>query len=845
MKILVTITLLLFSPFPATRSYGAPLRTATSPWELARAVAHAYETKDREALRSFICWDRTDSTIRSMTDASLDLTMTLEHISVRFKSLTVFDQTAAIIEDGTNRTYRYNLERVGYLEITGQSRERNWRPSVGHDGTGYRITLWSVTSEPFWQSDFNRPPTPREWLTLYYRDNPNWRRPNTYLFRDWSDMARFYRDALALALVDEHLDTQHWRTKSHYRDRNPQNARGELLRDLESIIGQKMAYYPFNRYPSSIAFPAVTWCLSEESEAAPGANATGCSDNQLRMIAILERIESPFCDSLVVSGLGEGIENPSVASAVLTFADQRRIAVPRGVLLPYIHDHRPSVASAARALNDDLGYPPAPALKPAAKETDHAEVDQKAKGKTHGYLMIIAFAGKRDYRSALKEARVIVAKYPDSAFGDMAKEMMRELPLRKDDFKKLRLPTPDEWTRLRSTMSREQQIRYLCERFRLLSDSPPAPQFAEPPGMDPLASECLDQGKTPVINPLIELTGFGGEWWSAKPTQPGGLHLTASDVPILAPFLRDNWFIGGVVGVGMRSLPDFTDERGLYETCWVLLGIIESLVPHPPFQIHQLQAMNEADRRTALALIIDWALATKSENRQNRIVEAVNRSQSYWDIEYMMNYLVEHKVREVVPKLLTFIDPDSYPTRRGYILASCRKIDGASCLAEARKYLMDRDPEVRFNAGMIVYASGDKMAGLMAIAAGLEHGACRYPDVPVDAASLLLADNGADERDVAELTLNYVRESGPERQLPLVRIFSAAHHPAGLELYLQQLSAASSEKQEMAAKVVLENLMKLGEGFPYNYKDPPEKKSAAVASAKDWVTQQIAEMRRN
>jgi hypothetical protein len=819
MKILLAF---LLSLFLSTRSDAAePHALPDSPWKLAREVAHAYEAKDREALRSLICWDRTDSTIRAMTDAALDQTTTFKHVSVRFKPLTVFDQTAAITEDGTSRTYRYNLERVGCLEINGESRERKWMPSVGRDGTGYRITLWSVTSEPFWQSDFNRPPTPREWLTAYYRDDPNGRAPNTYLFRDSSDMAHFYRDALALALEDEKLDTQRWRTKLYYPVRDPQSARGKILQDLGSIIGEKNAYYPFKPYSSSIALPAVTWCLSEESERA----------NQDLAIAILGRIESPLCDSLVVSALSKGVENPNLATAVLSFADQRRIAVPRVVLLPYIQHHRPSVAGAARALNDDLGYPPAPAFKPAANDTDLADIDQKAMGKIHGYRMIIAFSGNRDYPSALKEAKLIVAKYPKSAFGDMAKEMMRELPLRMDDFKKLRLPTPEEWTRLRSTMSREEQIQYLCERFRLLSDSPQAPQFAEPPGMDPLAYDCLGQGETPVINPLIELEG------------PGGLHLTASDVPALAPFLQDNWFIGGVEQSGGLHYLAFSDERTLYETCWVLLEIIESLVPHPPFQIYQLQAMSEADRETALALIIDWAGSTRAEDGRNKIVEAVNRSQSYWDVESMMDYLVEYKVREVVPKLLTFIDPDSYPTSRGYILASCRKIDAASCVSEARKYLMDPDPEVRFNAGLIVYASGDKMAGLMAIAAGLDHGACRYPDDALGAASLLLADNGADERDVAELTLNYVRERAPEVQLPLVRTFSAAHHPAGLEFFLQELTDPSLDKRFNVAKVILDSLMQPGEGVPLRYGDSPENQSAGIASAKEWVTRQIAVMK--
>ena len=811
-----------------------------SPWALARALSHAYQAHDAKALRSLICWDRADSTIRARTQSALDQTVAYKKISIRFKPLTIFDQTAAIMEDGTSRTYRYNLERDGYLEITDGSRDHGWAPSVGHDDAGYRLTLWSVTSEPFWQSDFNRHPTPREWLNLYYRDDYNARGPNTYLFRDSSDMAGFYRDVLAQALEDEKHDIGHWRTGFYYPVRNPQGARGRVLGDLEGIMGDRCGYYPFKPYASYIPFPAIAWCLSEESD----------DTNQQLAMSILERIDPPHGDSLVVTAFRKGIENPSMATLVLNFAKQRRTAVPRDVLRPYLEDHRPSVVMAARGLNETLGYPKAPVFKPSAEGASLADVDQESMGTIHGYRMIIEFAGNRDYRPALKEAQLIAAKYPRSYFGDMAKEMIHELPLRTDDFETLRLPTPVEWTKLRSTMSREEQIRYLCDRLRLLNDSPGGgpwgPQFLEAPGMESDAATTLNQGKTPVINPLIELSGASEEWWSAKATQPGGLRLTRSDVPILAPFLRDNWFLGCVDGsrFGIHD-PSMFPERTLLETRDLILDMIKKIAPEAPFNNIDFQLREELDEEKAITNVIDWGAAVNTANEEDQVLKVVNNAQSYWEVLGLLDYLVAHKMVAAVPRLLSLIGPDSFPARRGQVLSYCRRIDAARCLPFANEYLMDPDPEIRLNAGLIVYASGAKMSGLLAIAGGLEYGACRNTDNVRDAATLLLANNGSDERDVAQLTLDCVRETLTELQLPLVRTFSSAHHPAGLELFLQELNSPSLDTQVHVAKLVLDSLMKPGESPVLQFGDTPEKQSAAIAVAKEWVTRQIAEMTGN
>jgi hypothetical protein len=883
MKPFPFIVLLLVAELLPIPCHSAPGTIPKSPWELASRVHRAVKNHDKQELNALICWTGVDSLGRSITRQKISGIIEGTVTNVTFHPKNRDDQIVALNEQDST-TYRYNLERVGYLHVKARclgGPECSWAPSVGQDANGYRITLWSSTSQPFRETNWNTPPPPRQWLNDYY-SHRNPRGLHTYIFRDADHMARYYRDILALSYEDEKQDRGHWREGNYYPLDDPQHARTEILGNMEGIIGERNAYAPFEPYSPSIPLLAIQWCLTNDLEV----------NNQLLALTILEKIPSPspFSDSLVVEALARGHQALPVIERTLRIAYQRNVSVPEPVLLPYLLDYRPGIANAAQTLSDDLGYSNAPKYEPGAAlnspklrnlfgnldsllapvpkvpfveitppfgeterkwilaedlvsttlvtpfnqietvsgpirshsspqgghvtrsdkgieaearrvipslgsqavdipgcgpgQTDPAPlyeisicywlykhhhralasdvllplldslgdaselsaVVQDGMGLIHGYRMIVAFAGNRDYGAALQEARLIVLRYPNSLFSHYAREMVRQLPLRMDDFNSFRLPTPDDWIRARSGMNREEQIRFLCKRLRLLSGDPFGPQYAEAPGMAPNAAETLDRGKTPVINPVIELKGAYPESWSAQATQPGGVHLTLSDVPTLAEYLQDDWFIGGVEqSGGMHYAELLAYPRTLYQTRWVLLEIIQALVPNPPFHVENLQAMDPARRQRAIEWIIEWA---RGGDQGKTALNAVLRSQDYLDVHPMMNYLVENKVRGAVPKLLTFLDPDLLSPQRGYILACCRKIDASACLPEARKYLMDPDPEVRLNAGLIVYGAGDKMDGLMAIAAGINYASQKDKD---EAVAVLRATKGADERAVADM----------------------------------------------------------------------------------------------
>ncbi len=201
-----------------------------------------------------------------------------------------------------------------------------------------------------------------------------------------------------------------------------------------------------------------------------------------------------------------------------------------------------------------------PALDGYPEDRHFLEVAKDRLSTVYGYRMLVEFVGKRDYEQALVIAGRIDREFKDTRFHSHAKTLLDDLPGRRDDFRILTLPTRAAWEAWRKDRSREEQIAYLCQRLRLMNCyqyGQPSDvdlfdiQFAEPCGLSPDASYGGGGGKTKVINPLVELLGNASEDAAddeeedeEDKTEPiEGMRLGIRDVPVIAPFLREDHLI--------------------------------------------------------------------------------------------------------------------------------------------------------------------------------------------------------------------------------------------------------------------------------------------------------------
>jgi hypothetical protein len=191
-----------------------------------------------------------------------------------------------------------------------------------------------------------------------------------------------------------------------------------------------------------------------------------------------------------------------------------------------------------------------PLLEPLSQDSDLLETIRRESAVEIGERMFEAFANARDYRTALALAQRIDQNYPGSAHHEAARRLVAELPQRMGDFAELKLPTPAQWRVLRQSLTRTEQIDFLCRRLRLING--PAcflglfacwldhQEYAETAGAGhpdgrfhggyhPLppdvAARANGKGRTRVINPFAELKN--------------SVKLTLADVPLLVPCPRE------------------------------------------------------------------------------------------------------------------------------------------------------------------------------------------------------------------------------------------------------------------------------------------------------------------
>ena len=337
-------------------------------------------------------------------------------------------------------------------------------------------------------------------------------------------------------------------------------------------------------------------------------------------------------------------------------------------------------------------------------------------GVVWGYRMLVAFVGQRDYDEALRCAGLLTERFDGTQFSDLARQLQAELPKRHDDFEALTLPTYAEWDQLRGSLTREQQIQFLCERFRLLNcfqwGQPGAvditsKQFREPCGITENAAWGLDLGETDVINPFSVLTGRWGWEWHDAPPDVETLALTVDDIPLLATYLADDWHI---LAIGFPR--DFMGHRDLKTQRSYLMGIINDLAGQEICSSPQDDWSTEAGKQAAIARIVAWAQQRQGTARADILLAAMERAlterERWRTVASQADELCQLGDRRVIPLLRQFLHREpvnEYDLED--VLLFCRRIDAAAFLEDVRAMLAHDDLDVRIRAGLIYLDAGE------------------------------------------------------------------------------------------------------------------------------------------
>jgi lysophospholipase L1-like esterase len=350
-----------------------------------------------------------------------------------------------------------------------------------------------------------------------------------------------------------------------------------------------------------------------------------------------------------------------------------------------------------------------PALETLHRDDDLVSIARRELGRYYGYQMLVAFAGDRDYDRAMKSARILVKHFPETLFHDDAGRMLVELPKRRDDFGKLKLPSPDEWARLKEKLTRIEQIDFLCQRLRLLNVWTRGEQSARPVRdlSDNATWSHEIEIKGDVINPLDELLG-PLNWFGAKEDRPG-MHLTVKDVPHLAKHLRDDWLM-----LCIHYWRDFHPSRTIPTTRHEVASIINEVAKKDICNLKGWDRLAPAEIDRQIERIKRWAQENADKTALQlewEVLDAMLASGKEWySIRDRVESLLQQKqtkAYDVMKKMLESEKTDGWSKSQILQMYIEHGLGRAKDLAP--KYLENKDESLRFNAALIVFKTGEKL----------------------------------------------------------------------------------------------------------------------------------------
>jgi hypothetical protein len=349
--------------------------------------------------------------------------------------------------------------------------------------------------------------------------------------------------------------------------------------------------------------------------------------------------------------------------------------------------------------------------------------------------MLYSFTFERDYqKSIILAAHLSKPEFYDFRYRKTAMELGEQLRKRDGDFVRLTLPSRDIWDSLEHSMPRDEQIKYLAERIKLLNCF----QQSQPGGI----SYKSEQFSVPVTT-FIELkqprsnfpAGFDQEkikgFEVINPyNELLNMKLSLNDITLLVPYLASHDYI-----LGYSFFRDFQSQRVLHKVSWVVSDIILNSVGKEFLNLNAFDTMNVKTKKREINKIIKWCNINSGMTQQELTTDILGNTNKWSEFEMAMYRSMDQKYK-VIPVLVNRI----YDFNEEYGVLKSEEIARVifkiglvdnSDIDEIKKLLVSSHKAVRLWASLFLirYSSRDFHEGLKTLKSVLEtdNGAGLYP----------------------------------------------------------------------------------------------------------------------
>lgn len=308
--------------------------------------------------------------------------------------------------------------------------------------------------------------------------------------------------------------------------------------------------------------------------------------------------------------------------------------------------------------------------------------------------------GNRDFDDAAARARrLATATASEGESRRMLEDLARDLESRREDFRTFALPSPEDWTRRKASLTRAEQVEFLVARLRLLNSVQgneagmplDAPQFAEPAtGPD----GRLTPSRTPVINPFHELLEMHLEPAEACALIPRIVNRQPSltwETNLRLPWLHQWFTVGDVTALVVN--------KAAYQALF-RIDPGESMVGPWAFVFNRARAdgrRQDEDRARV------WCQLNGRSTRLDLALSILGTACSQAAKDIVRDFPGNPAVADALLRCAA-ADVDRQPTYARLLLA----LDSPRAVPQAREWLRDTArPELRETAARILMRHGD------------------------------------------------------------------------------------------------------------------------------------------
>jgi len=331
-----------------------------------------------------------------------------------------------------------------------------------------------------------------------------------------------------------------------------------------------------------------------------------------------------------------------------------------------------------------------PRLEKLRDERWLREIARDQIGRVAHEEMLVDFSERRDYPAALALARRLADNLFDGyTYHERAVELAAQLARSTADFHALTLPIPDEWTRMKATMSREDAIRFLAARLRLLNCIQPG----QPAGIDyddtqyqtPLEGEIPWDKRVKVINPFSELSA---------------MRLTPSELKLLIPYLAQRDFIPT-----FSYWRDFHPARTLHRVSWLAGYIINDAAKRNLADLAKMETQDEAEQSGHLAAIMRWCDEHAAFSTSDLLLETLRTTASGGDRQWIAaaresaNQKLGDKAAEII-----CARANEFPKASADSAECLYHLRSEKALPLARQWLAHQNRNTRFWSSLLILA---------------------------------------------------------------------------------------------------------------------------------------------